>query len=120
MNEHVQIPPHQKWALMSTHLSIDTKEKPYACHHCSDAFSRRDLLRRHEIKAHGISEGLRRRRRSGNSPDANSTMPGIYPSSQTIESFMVDGRSNGSPDTQHTVDVSRILLDPIYLLYVIR
>lgn len=105
---------------MNTHMPLDTKEKPYACHHCSDAFSRRDLLRRHEIKVHGISDRLRRRRRSGNSPDVISTVPRVNPLSQSIESLLADGHSNESPGTQHTIDVSGISLDPIYSLYVMK
>lgn len=49
------------------HERTHTNEKPYICDLCPEAYSRRDLLKRHEIKAHDISRGVRQRRKSQNS-----------------------------------------------------
>lgn len=39
--------------ISQTEMHLDTKEKPFKCLLCSQAFGRRDLLQRHERKSHG-------------------------------------------------------------------
>lgn len=58
--------------LTSPCSTTDTKEKPYVCDRCPEAFSRRDLLKRHEVKAHDYTKGLRQRRQSRVPSDSSS------------------------------------------------